>query len=143
LNYLIFVWIGILVAAIVAEVMTESLIAIWFIPASIINSLLSVWSDIFWIQLLIFIVVSGALLTLSFTVWKKHRHPAVIPTNVPDMIIGKSARVVEEIDNRLEVGAVKIDGKVWSARAKEFGTTFPIDTEVVITEISGVKLIVE
>ena len=50
--------------------------------------------------------------------------------------------MVEEINNIRGEGAVKIDGKVWSARSVD-GSGIPVDTIVIFKEINGNKAMVE
>ena len=50
--------------------------------------------------------------------------------------------VVEDINNINGVGAVKINGLVWSARSGN-GEDIPADTVVIFKEIRGNKAIVE
>ena len=57
-----------------------------------------------------------------------------------DALIGKNALVIEEIDNVKETGAVKIEGKVWTARNAENGEIIEEGSQVKIIEIQGVKL---
>ncbi len=59
-----------------------------------------------------------------------------------EALIGKTAKVLTEIDNVEAVGTVRVDGQIWSARSKE-GGIIPVETEVMVRSIEGVKLIVE
>ena len=52
-----------------------------------------------------------------------------------------SACVVEEINNELATGAVRVDGKVWTARSED-GMVILCDTQVEVCRIQGVKLYV-
>ena len=58
-----------------------------------------------------------------------------------ELIVNHNAMVVEDINNDEEVGAVKINGLIWSARAKD-GQCIDKGTIVVVDEIRGNKLIV-
>ena len=75
----------------------------------------------------------------SFFIFKKYFESKITPTNL-DAVIGETAVVVEEISNTEETGAVKIQGKVWSARS-ENGEVIEKDAIVSVVEIKGVKLI--
>ena len=66
--------------------------------------------------------------------------PKKTPTN-SDRVIGMVGVVTEEIDNIRETGAVKVDGKVWTARSKD-NVVISTGEIVDIHEISGVKVIV-
>ena len=62
-------------------------------------------------------------------------------TNV-DSIIGRTAKVVTEIDNVNAKGMVVIDGVEWTARSKD-NRVIPKETLVEVVEVSGVKVIVK
>ena len=57
-------------------------------------------------------------------------------------MIGKDARVEEEINNSKNDGRVDYNGMSWAARSAG-GEVIPVGTEVRIKQIQGVKLIVE
>lgn len=59
-----------------------------------------------------------------------------------ELIVNHTGRVVEEIVNDLERGAVKINGIIWNART-ENGETVAVDELVNVIQIKGNKLIVE
>ena len=90
----------------------------------------------------LFGAVSAVLLVLAFTLFRKKilRNHGSEPTDT-DLLLGKDARVVEKIDNSLSEGAVKIDGKVWSARMVADGEAADIGEFVTVEKIEGVKLI--
>ena len=57
-----------------------------------------------------------------------------------DILIGRPARVEEDINNIEMQGAVKIDGKIWSARMVDDNETAVKGEFVIVEYISGVKL---
>ena len=59
-----------------------------------------------------------------------------------DLVVNHKGRVMEEINNDYETGAVKINGIVWSARSAN-GEIVEIDALVNVLQIKGNKLIVE
>ena len=62
------------------------------------------------------------------------------PTNA-DTVIGKTGTVIEKIENIAGTGAVKADGKVWTARSSDDSITIDEGSLVCAVEIRGVKLI--
>ena len=62
-------------------------------------------------------------------------------TNV-DSLIGKKARVLEDIDNLNAKGQVYIDGMEWTARSED-GSEIKKDALVEVVAIEGVKAIVK
>ena len=122
------------------EAVTPNLVTIWFIPAAFVSFLLAVFKLPLWSQVAAFIATGLLLLFTTKPFFEKllKSRPAS-KTNV-DAIIGKSAAVVEEIDNIAECGAVRIEGKVWSARNIADNTVIPVGAIVEIRAVEGVKL---
>ena len=89
-----------------------------------------------------FLVVSILTLLLTRPFVKKYVNNRVTPTNA-DMVIGKEAVVTEAIDNLQEKGAVRLDGKIWTARMADENAGAEVGETVRILRIEGVKLITE
>ena len=137
MTLMLYIWIGIIIAALIVEALTAGLTSIWFIPAAIVGIILELFKVPQAIQITAFLVMSlvGVLFLRKFS--KKATHVA---TNVTDMVIGGEAIVTERIDSLEETGEVKIDGKRWSARLENGGTA-EIGDHVEVIRIVGVKLI--
>lgn len=137
MTLMLYIWIGIIIAALIVEALTAGLTSIWFIPAAIVGIILELFKVPQAIQITAFLVMSlvGVLFLRKFS--KKSTHVA---TNVTDMVIGGEAIVTERIDSLEETGEVKIDGKRWSARLENGGTA-EIGDHVEVIRIVGVKLI--
>ena len=137
MTLMLYIWIGIIIAALIVEALTAGLTSIWFIPAAIVGIVLELFKVPQAIQIVAFLVMSlvGVLFLRRFS--KKATHVA---TNVTDMVIGGEAIVTERIDSLEETGEVKIDGKRWSARLEDGGTA-EIGDHVQVVRITGVKLI--
>ena len=136
-------WVAVIAVAAIVEAETCDLVAIWFIPGALISMILALCGVDFWIQAVVFITLSAAILTLFFTVFKK-RIPKkkAQPTNA-DALIGAKGIVEDKIDNIRETGSVKLRGLVWSARSSEESVTIEAGSVVVVKAIVGVKLICE
>ena len=59
-----------------------------------------------------------------------------------DRVIGKTAIVIQDIDNIEGKGQVNISGQIWSARSQQ-AVVIPAGTEVKVLRIEGVKVFVE
>lgn len=137
-----YVWLGILVFAIILEVAIPGLISIWFVPAALISMLLVFCNVPIYLQIIVFLGISLILIVLSRTIWKSYLAPKnAEPTNA-DALIGKVGIVTEAIDNVNAVGEVKVSGQHWSARSKN-GESIDKGITVKILSIEGVKLICE
>lgn len=134
------VWLGVIVAAIVTEASTFALVAVWFIPSALISLLLSIFKLPLWLQATVFLASSVLLMIFLKPFVKKVLKVNYSPTNA-DTVIGKAGTVIEKIDNVAATGAVKIDGKVWTARSERDNITIDEGTLVKAMAIEGVKLI--
>jgi membrane protein implicated in regulation of membrane protease activity len=134
---MLYIWIGIIIAALIVEALTAGLTSIWFVPAAVVCIILELFKVPQAVQIVTFLILSlvGVLFLRKFS--KKSTHVA---TNVTDMVIGGEAIVTERIDSLAETGEVKIDGKRWSARLENGGTA-EIGDHVEVIRIVGVKLI--
>ena len=117
------IWLGVAVAAIVFEASTLALVAVWFIPSALVS-----------------LVLSLALMIFLKPFMKKVLKVRYSPTNA-DTVIGKTGTVIEKIDNIAATGAVKVDGKIWTARSDNDSLTIDEGTLVCAVAIEGVKLI--
>lgn len=142
---MIWFWLSLAVALAVIEITTTQLVSIWLaIGAAVCAIVKGIFPGIAvgW-QILIFIVVSGGLLIATRPLVKKllTKRGENHKTNL-ELVVGKEAIVVEEINNILGKGAVKHNGLVWSARSDD-DSEIPVDEIIIIKEISGNKAIVE
>lgn len=133
-------WLGVAVISLIIESITSDMVSIWFTPGAILAMILSIWVDLFWLQLLIFLAISIIMLILARAYFKKHPilHDSA-PMNA-DAVLEERGVVVEEINNLKETGAVKVKGMVWTARSVD-DQMIARGEIVTIEQISGVKLI--
>ena len=138
---LILFWGVVLVACLLTEFATAGLTVIWFAlgaAAAMISA--AVAPDLFWLQMLIFLGVSGVSLYFTRPLVKKHFTPKETATNA-NRVLEMVGMVKETVDNVEGTGTVYVGGKLWTART-EGETPIPIGTSVDILRIEGVKLIV-
>ena len=136
------VWAVVFIAALWAEAETCEMVAMWFLPGAVASLVLALCNLDWWIQIVVFIALSTLFLVLAKTVFKKYLIKKVGQEKTDtDLLIGQSARVVEDIDNFEERGAVKINGQIWTARMENDSEKAAEGESVVIVEIKGVKLI--
>ena len=135
-----FVWLFVIVAAIVMEAATVALVSIWFVPSACIAMILALCDVALWIQLLVFFAVFIILMIALKPVFKKNIGLKIVPTNA-DTVIGMQAVVTESIDNLRAQGQVKVRGQVWTARPSDEKTIYEAGEIVSVLAIEGVKLI--
>ncbi len=107
-------WIMWMIAAggfLVIEALTVGLVSIWFVPGAIIAAILSVWVKNFYIQLAVFLVISGITMFLSKKFFKKTKSEKLAESN--DLLIGKTA--LAKTDISATDGKVIVGGVYWRA----------------------------
>lgn len=135
------IWLIIMAVLIVIELATLGLTTIWFAAGALAACIAAVLDLAFWIQVLLFIVVSLVLLISTRPLAMRYLNARTSKTNV-DSLIGKSAKVTKTIDNIQAQGQVMVNGMEWTARSEDDDAVIPEGTVVTIRRISGVKLIV-
>ncbi len=136
------VWLVILVALVVIELLTMGLTTVWFAGGALAAALASLLHLPFMLQVILFLVVSGLLLYFTRPLAVKYFNKDRVRTNA-ESLVGRQAIVISEIDNLQGIGQVNVGGMEWSARTKTDDTALPVGAVVIVLAIDGVKLIVE
>ena len=134
----LYIWLAVIIISVAVEAFTLTLCGIWFAAGGVAALIAASLSVGLWI---VFIVFSALLLVLVRPLCRRFLGSRQQATNA-DRIIGQTAVVTEPIDNILETGAVKINGKIWTARSAT-DAQIAIGTRVTVVEIRGVKAIVK
>ncbi len=134
-------WLVALIVFAAVEAATVGLVSIWFAAGALAALITAGLGGPLWLQLTLFLAVSGVMLALLRPFVKKIAVPHRTRTNA-DRHLGQTALVTEEINNLAETGAVRLDGVVWSARSED-GQVIPVGTLITVRRISGVKVWVE
>ncbi len=136
------IWLAILVALVVIELLTMGLTTIWFAGGALIATIASLFGAPLALQIILFLVVSALLLYFTRPVAVKYFNKDRVRTNA-ESLVGRQAIVISEIDNLQGIGQVNVGGMEWSARTRVDGVKLPVGTVTTILAINGVKLIVE
>ncbi len=133
-------WFALLVVFIVAEAATVGMVSAWFALGALAALVSGLLGAKIWLQIVVFVVVSGVSLAALRPVAKKYFNAKRTQTNV-DALVGKICLVVATIDNVNACGQVKLGDVEWSARSS---TDEPIEagTQVRIDRVEGVKVFV-
>ena len=134
-------WLMAFIILVVMEFLTMGLTTIWFAIGALTAFFASLFGVSFWIQIILFLVVSLVVLVVYRPLAVKYVNSRRTKTNVDDLVV-KEAKVTEKIDNLNQTGRVVLNGMDWSARTT-IGGTIEVDTIVKVVEVKGVKLIVE
>lgn len=136
------IWLAVLVALVVIELLTMGLTTIWFAGGALVATVASLFGAPFAVQVILFLVASGLLLYFTRPLAVKYFNKDRIRTNA-ESLVGRQAIVISEIDNLQGIGQVNVGGMEWSARTRVDGEKLPVGTVATILAINGVKLIVE
>jgi membrane protein implicated in regulation of membrane protease activity len=133
-------WLILLAFLIFVEIVTLGLTTIWFAGGALVAFIVSLFYDNLLLEIILFLVISLALLFFTRPIVKKYFNSTRIKTNYA-AVIGKEALVISLIDNINATGLAVVDGQEWTARSLD-GTVIEKGTKVKVESISGVKLIV-
>lgn len=134
------IWLVFAILMGVLEACTVQLVSIWFAIGGVAACVTSLFTDSILIQVIVFVAVSAIALAVTRPLAKKIKNRGSEPTNA-DRFIGRTAVVLQAIDNDLPQGMVKVDNEKWTARSAD-GQPIPEGASVTVTAIEGVKLIV-
>lgn len=135
------VWLVLMVLLFIIEAATAGLTVIWFALGALAALIAALFGAQIWLQVLWFLVVSIATLWFTRPLAIKYLNGRSVATNA-DRVVGMEGVVCEDIDNLAGTGAVKLDGKEWTARS-DSGANIPSGSVVKVRRIEGVKLIVD
>lgn len=133
-----YIWLMIIILLVIAEAMTVNLVTVWYVASGIVALVLSFFIDNFTIQFAVFAILGTILLITTRQTLQKLINTKKERTNL-DRIIGMEGIVIEEISKNHN-GAVKVDGKVWTAYSNK---KIKVDSTVKVLEINGSKIKVE
>jgi len=134
-------WMILAAVLIIAEIFTAGFFLLCFgIGAAAAGLVAKLGLGLVW-QLVIFIVISGILFAISrkFADRISKKQPPGIGA---DRLKEQVCVVLEEIDGSRNMGRVRLGREEWRAESKS-GEVIPAETQVVVTEVDGVHLIVE
>lgn len=134
-------WLIIMVIFLIIEIITLGLSTIWFAAGALVSYITALLGANLAVQIIVFLVVSIVALIFTRPIALRFFNKDREKTNV-DTIIGMTAKVLEDIDNRNSTGKVIINGIEWMARAVS-DEVIAAGTMIVVKEVSGVKVICE
>ncbi len=136
-----YIWLALMVIFLVVEAACPiHLVSIWFVAGALVAAVAGLLHAQMWLQILLFVVVSGGLLVSLWPFTKKFLRPNLVKTNI-DSIAGTRCHVIADIDNVEAQGRVKLNGMEWTARSTD-GSPIPTGALVEVDRIEGVKVFV-
>ena len=140
MELLTILWLALLIAFLVVEASTVTLISLWFAGGALAALVAALLHAPLWLQVVVFFVVSAALLACLCPLVRKHFTPKLTKTNM-DAVIGSEGYVIADIDNLAATGTVKLGAMEWTARSVD-GHFIKAGTCVKVERIEGVKVFV-
>lgn len=133
------VWLILLIAFVVVEALTVSLVSIWFAAGAVAALIVSGFTSSWLVQFAVFAVVSAVAVALAATrpLVKKRMTARRVPTNA-DINVGRKAQVLVEVTPDV-TGRVRLDGVDWNARSEQ---TIPAGSLCVVLSVDGATLTV-
>ncbi|MCQ2773098.1 MAG: NfeD family protein [Bacilli bacterium] len=136
------IWLTIFVVAIIVEAIGADLVSIWFAAGAMVALILSFIPNCYWwIQLIVFVVISTALLFCLRPLAHRYMRNNIVRTNIDEMIHSKG--VMKARYDYLHHGEVVVNGVTWTAIASKEKDVLNEGDIVTVVAISGNKLIVE
>lgn len=140
MDWFAILWLVLMIVFILIEVSTVSMVSIWFASGALTALIASLCNAPLWLQIVLFAVVSAALLLALRPLARKYFTPRLTKTNV-DAVVGTEGLVTQRIDNLSASGSVKLGGVEWSARSTS-GAPLEEGTRIRVDRVEGVKVFV-
>lgn len=135
-------WLIMFAVLLVIEILTMGLTTVWFAGGALVAFVLAYVGFGLPVQIVVFLLVSIALLVLTRPIAMKFFNQERQKTNA-ESLIGQKAVVLETIDTLHGVGRAEVNGMEWSAKTDEADMIIEAGEVVIIEGIQGVKLIVK
>ena len=134
----VFIWLIVFILALIIELVTTQIVAVWFCGGSFISLILAACNvGMLW-QVVVFVITSTVLLTLCKIFYKPKQKDN--RTNV-DSLLGKEILITEDVSKK-KAGSGKVRDVVWTVTTQdEFG--FKQGDYAIVEEISGNHLVIK
>ena len=142
MNEMLIIWLVLLILFLGVEAATLGLTTIWFGGGAAVALIAAALHAPLFVQIALFFLVSLLLLFFTRPVAVKYFNKDRERTNV-ESLVGRQGIVTSEIDNLQSIGQITVGGQEWSARSSDDGIIIPVGAVVIVTSVSGVKLIVK
>lgn len=140
-NYMLYVWLGVFVVALIVEGVTTELVSVWFAVGALVALPFGFFKE-FWISIIVFVVVSTVALIFTRPIVKRITQRRERKTNVDD-VIGKKLKTITDI-TKFDAGEVKLNGIVYTAILRDNDDkTISKDKIVEVVSIKGNRLVVK
>ena len=136
--YMLYVWLGVFVVALIVEGVTTELVSVWFAVGALVALPFGFFKE-FWISIIVFVVVSTVALIFTRPIVRRITQRRERKTNVDD-VIGKKLKTITDI-TKFDAGEVKLNGIVYTAILRDNDEkTISKDKIVEVVSIKGNRL---
>jgi len=136
------IWLSVFVLSLIIEAVGTDLVSIWFALGSLLALILSLIPGVsWWIELIVFFVVSVAALCSLRPIVHKFMRRDIMNSNIDEMT-HKKGLLTKKIDT-LHQGECQIGDVTWTAIATTDRESIEAGTVVEVLAVSGNKLIVK
>lgn len=135
-------WLILMAIMLVIEIITLGLTTIWFAAGALVSYVAALFGANLIAQIIVFLTVSIVALIFTRPIAVRYFNSKDREKTNVDSLIGKTAKVIEKIDNENAKGKVSVNGMEWTARSVD-GSIIEAAEIVTVKEVSGVKLICE
>ena len=135
-----YIWLAGVVVFAIMEAATISINFVWFAFGSLSAMIAAMCGAQLWLQLVVFVAVTGFALYFTKPLVKKYLQGKYQPTNA-DRIIGCEGIVLETVNNTENVGQIRVNGQIWSAKSQD-NSIIAQGEMVKVISITGVKALV-
>lgn len=141
-GYMWIIWLSLFVIALVIEAFTAEIVTVFFAGGALVTLVISFIPNVpLWVEIVVFVVVSAALLASLRPLFKKYFIRDTVKSNI-ETIVGKKGRLTKGID-MLDSGVVLIGDVEWTAIANEDNAIMKEGETVEVVAVQGNKLIVK
>ena len=138
-NHAPWFWLGVMILCLLIESFTLALTTVWFACGALAMVFVSFLPLPFRWQLLLFLLISCALLVWTRPAALRHFKLPASALN-SDSLVGRKVLLTEAVSAH-QKGAAKVKGVVWSVASGD-GSPLAAGTECLVTAIEGATLIV-
>ena len=139
-EYMWIIWLSVFVVALIIEATTTELVSVFFAFGALVAMVIAFIPGVeWWVQLIVFVVLSGASLAALRPLVRKYFNKEKRDTNV-DEYIGKKANVIDV--NNDGYPEVKLNGLIWRIQPVDEEEKIEIGEKVEVVAIKGNKLVV-
>lgn len=131
-------WLILSIIFLIIEATTTALVSIWFTAGALLASLVATVINSFFVQFLVFIVLSAICLVFSKSFYDKNIRK-VQKDEILEKFLEKRATVVEDIPSSYEAGKILVNGVTWKAISLT-GEAIKKGSIVVVKEVNGLTL---